>query len=251
LLTADASGIDVRCFGESSGSATVVANGGTVDYTYAWNTSPVQNTPTAVGLIAVTSIITVTDANGCTASDSILLTEPLPIFVDATPDSSAIKFGQTVELNTTFQNTVSPTPLFSWEPTAGLSCTDCPNPIASPTLTTAYNVTLIDSNGCIANDIVLVLVDLDKILYVPNAFTPDADGINDVFNIYTLGAKNILFRVFNRWGEKVFETTVLGQGWNGEYMGKLMTPGVFVYYVEVTYLDNDVKVAKGSVTLIR
>lgn len=251
LLTLTIAGINIRCFGEASGSATATANGGTLDYTYSWNTSPTQTNQTAIGLIAGNYTLVVTDANGCSVSDSIALTQPLPIFVDATPDSSAIKFGQTVDLNTTFQNTTSPTPLFSWEPTLGLSCTDCPNPIASPTFTTAYNVTLIDSNGCIANDIVLVIVDLDKILYVPNAFTPDADGTNDVFNIYTLGAKSILFRVFNRWGEKVFETTLLGQGWNGEYLGKLMTPGVFVYYVEVTYLDNETKVAKGSVTLIR
>jgi gliding motility-associated-like protein len=115
-----------------------------------------------------------------------------------------------------------------------------------------YEVTMIDDRGCIATDTVTVIVNQDdKVIYVPNAFSPNGDGINDIFYTYARGVKTIDFRVFNRWGEKMFQSYSLDHGWDGYYKGQLMNPAVYVYYVEVTYLDGDIRSQKGSVTLIR
>jgi gliding motility-associated-like protein len=166
------------------------------------------------------------------------------------PDSSEIKFGESVELNSTYTNAVG-TPVYIWEPTTGLSCSECSNPVATPDETTVYSLTIIDENGCSATDRVIVAVNYIKVLYVPNAFTPNNDGVNDRFLVFTDGAKSISFKIFNRWGEKIFETTTIGEGWDGTYLGKEMNPGVYVYYVEVTYQDDSIQAEKGSVTLIR
>jgi gliding motility-associated-like protein len=250
-LQLNVTGNPPRCYGEASGNATATVTGGTVPFNYSWNSSPAQNTPTATDLPDGNYSVTVTDAGGCTITDTITLIQPPPIAVDAVPDSAQIKFGKSIDVTTSFSNTVRGTPTYTWEPTDGLSCTDCPNPVASPVDNTVYVVTLIDSAGCTAQDNILIEVDLDKVLYVPNAFSPDGDGVNDIFYVYTLGAKSIVFKVFDRWGELIFESTDLTVGWDGSFKGKLMNPSVYVYHVEVTYLDNDRKVAKGSVTLIR
>lgn len=249
-LATEVIGTDPRCFGESSGSAIVNVTGGNPEYSFVWNTSPIQTTNSAVGLAQGSYSVTVVDARGCSTEDSVTLTQPAQVFVDATPDSSEIKFGESVELNSTYTNAVG-TPTYIWEPSAGLSCSQCSNPVASPEETTVYGLTIIDENGCVATDRVIVAVNYIKVLYVPNAFTPNNDGINDKFLVFTDGAKSILFRVFNRWGEKIFETTALGEGWDGTYLGKQMNPGVYVYYVEATYQDDNIKVEKGSVTLVR
>src|SRR5690606_25793159 len=159
--------------------------------------------------------------------------------------------GNSVDITTVIPNTVRGIPFYEWQPSVGLNCSDCPNPLASPTETTTYEVTLIDSAVCIASDRILIEVEFEKILYVPNAFTPNGDGVNDVFYIYATSSKEIELKIFNRWGEKVFESFNIDLGWDGFYKSELQRPAVFTYHVVVTYLDGDKKLAKGSVTLVR
>lgn len=147
---------------------------------------------------------------------------------------------------------------YTWSPSLNLSCSDCPNPIASPEITTLYTVTVNQGSGCSAIDSVLVEVIANLNLYLPNAFSPNNDGNNDMLKLY--GDMDRIFTlnliIFNRWGEKVFEandTTLAVQGWDGTYMGKLLDPGVFAYQLAVTYrrgIKDPIK-QKGSITLIR
>jgi gliding motility-associated-like protein len=88
-------------------------------------------------------------------------------------------------------------------------------------------------------------------MYVPNAFSPNGDGINDLFQVFTTGVKVFNLKVFDRWGELVYESDNLGSGWNGKYKGTLMEPGVYVYLVNVTFLDFTTKAVKGSLMLVR
>ncbi len=95
-----------------------------------------------------------------------------------------------------------------------------------------------------------------RVLYVPNVFTPNGDGVNDLFFAYTEGLKTFKMIVCDRWGEKVFETTNVYEGWDGTYKGVLMPPGVFVYYIDATFIGDIkplgyIESAKGSVTLLR
>jgi gliding motility-associated-like protein len=93
-------------------------------------------------------------------------------------------------------------------------------------------------------------------LYLPNAFTPNGDGENDLFYVYGNGIETVHLRIFNRWGELVFETTELNSGWDGTYRGEPVNPDVFVYYLDVTFCQNQrlsglSPYKKGSITLIR
>ena len=127
-------------------------------------------------------------------------------------------------------------------------------PNASPTETTTYIVS-INGNGCSKTDTVIVYVTEiicdEPFIFVPNAFTPDGDGINDI--LYVRGHPNleIVFRVYDRWGELVFETFDINFGWDGIFKGKESDPAVFDYYLEVLCPGDETFFKKGNVTLIR
>ncbi|MDD2345469.1 MAG: gliding motility-associated C-terminal domain-containing protein, partial [Bacteroidales bacterium] len=120
---------------------------------------------------------------------------------------------------------------------------------------TEYVVYVSDQYGCLLSDTVRITV-LEVIcdepfVYVPNAFTPNGDGNNDVLFVRSDIVVDIIFAVYDRWGEKIFETTELNKGWDGTYKGKKSDSGVFVYYLDATCLNRDKLVKKGNVTLIR
>jgi gliding motility-associated-like protein len=88
-------------------------------------------------------------------------------------------------------------------------------------------------------------------IFIPNAFTPNGDQSNDLMVVRGNTIRELLFRIYDRWGEKVFETTVPGEGWDGTYKGKKANPAVYVYYVEATCFGNEKFFKKGNITLIR
>jgi gliding motility-associated-like protein len=138
-----------------------------------------------------------------------------------------------------------------WDPPRGLSCIDCPNPIANPDTTTMYYLSVTDINGCTSIDSVLITVDETKYWYLPNAFTPDANGVNDVLYFYGIGVKEFILQVFDRWGAKVFETTDAKVGWDGNYKGKAAISGVYAYQLTITFKSTEVEQVKGNLNLIR
>ena len=144
---------------------------------------------------------------------------------------------------------------YSWTPVAGLSNPSIQNPTITPVESTTWYVTITDSNGCSNTDSVsLVLKQVlceEPELFIPNAFTPNGDQNNDVLFVRGNTIKELLLRVYDRWGEKVFETTNPKLGWDGTYKGKLATPAVYVYYLEITCFGNEKFFKKGNVTLIR
>jgi gliding motility-associated-like protein len=120
-----------------------------------------------------------------------------------------------------------------------------------------YTVTIIDAHGCAITDTAEVIASTTPCetyiphIYVPNIFSPNGDGQNDVLYVRGKGVKELEFVIYDRWGEKVFESTDLNKGWDGRYKNKDMDAAVFVYYLKAT-LDNDEKVdVKGNITLVR
>jgi gliding motility-associated-like protein len=138
-----------------------------------------------------------------------------------------------------------------WEPQRGLNCLDCPNPIANPDTTTMYYLSVTDLNGCKSLDSVLVTVDETTGWFLPNAFTPDGNGVNDVLLFYGTGIKEFILQVYDRWGEKVFETTDAKVGWDGFYKGKAAIAGVYAYQLTITFKSTKVEQVKGNLNLIR
>lgn len=141
---------------------------------------------------------------------------------------------------------------YNWAPPGSLSCTTCPNPVANPTVTTTYTLTVRDKNGCPNTDTVTVFVDKKcGEVFVPNVFSPNGDKMNDILHVKSNCIKQLDFKIFNRWGEIVFETTDENYGWDGTYKGKPMDAGVFVYQCNGWLTDGTEIKQKGSITLLR
>ena len=130
--------------------------------------------------------------------------------------------------------------------------------MVAPFITTDYSTTVIDSSGCRATDEVRVRVDQQRPIYIPTAFSPNGDGYNDVF--YIGAGSNVVqideLYIFGRWGEQVFfkqsfQPNDALEGWDGVFSGRVMEPGVYVYYIKVTFIDGQEIVYKGGVTLVK
>jgi gliding motility-associated-like protein len=251
-------GTDVQCFGFDNGEIQAVGSGGVQPYMYSINGGENwQGNDVFDGLGAGRYGVTVRDNNGCTFTDTLELLEPVPFVLTAAGDTT-LEIGNSTLLVAGTNAVLPDTVVYGWQPSGTLSCSDCATPIATPAVTTAYIVTAVNSNGCVASDTVLVRVERVRRVYVANAFTPNGDNTNDVFLVQGgVGTQRVrVLRVWDRWGELVFESlnTALNDpsmGWNGTFRGQLMNSGVYAYYAEVEYIDGHVEVLKGDVTLLR
>lgn len=140
---------------------------------------------------------------------------------------------------------------FYWAYDSTLSCTDCPNPFARPTTTTDYYLTVINSNGCKNTDTVRVFV--DGSFYVPNCFTPNADGRNDAFLVYGKELETVQMWIYDRWGNEIYYTTDRGAGWNGknQHTGRPVQVDTYVWKVLAIEYSGLEHAATGIVTLVK
>jgi gliding motility-associated-like protein len=147
---------------------------------------------------------------------------------------------------------------FSWEPSQYLSCSNCPTPIATPPYSLQFKLDVHNEYACIATGYANIKTFTGGKVNIPNGFTPNADGRNDVF--YILGSSDIRilkdFSIFNRWGQKIFQVANApandpGFGWNGFINGKEADAGTYVYFVKISFKDGTEQLYKGTVTLIR
>jgi gliding motility-associated-like protein len=144
---------------------------------------------------------------------------------------------------------------YSWSPQENLSCSDCVSPIASPLITTEYCVLGTNSFGCEATACVEVKVEIicDE-FFIPNVFAPGNGGSveNECLKLYgTNCIKEMSFKIFNRWGEMVFESNDPRNCWDGQFRGKDQNSGVFVYYLDAQLITNEKINKKGNITLLR
>ncbi len=200
-------------------------------------------TPLVTGDIVL--LLSGQDACGNVALDSLTVTVVPEVVISVTGQSN-ILLGQSTEL------TASGASNYVWQNNATLSCTDCPNPIATPTQTTTYLVSSTDACSEGASFTIVVSPLQDKLL-IPNAFSPNGDGVNDVFRaVSSSELTQFGFYIYNRWGEVVFETNNPAEGWDGTFRATLQEIGVYVYYVEYTFAnDGTERIVKGNVTLVR
>lgn len=190
-----------------------------------------------------------TDINQCKDSISTqVLVQQIPE-ITYYPNDTVIFEGQ--ELPAFFSSNESLT--YSWSPPEIFDCPTCPDPTIRTN--TSQPITLIyqDQNGCFVSDTTFFLeIDANYNLNLPNAFTPNGDGINDYFNFKAYGVKRIIsFEIFNRWGEKVFETNELEPGWDGTYKGQIQkSNSVFYYRLEVERFNGETFPYQGKIILL-
>ncbi len=150
--------------------------------------------------------------------------------VDAGNDTVIIP-GKSVQLNPVVTGNII---TYTWSPSIGLDDPSEPGALASPAISTTYHLTVTDNNGCIASDSLKILV-YSK-LKMPNAFSPNGNGVNDIFRIPPAIPLNIKsFSVYDRWGIKVFETADAGKGWYGEFNNVSQVTGTYVWMIQ--YID--------------
>ena len=196
--------------------------------------------------------VMVTDANGCRALDSAVvnMTVEPQIRVDAGRDTTIV-MNRPYQLQATML-TNNPVTGYSWTPSTGLSDPTSPSPVATISEDTRYTVSVATVNGCEGTASVMIKVLMGPNVYVPTAFSPNGDGINDLLQVTSIGLESFgRFSVFNRGGQLVFSTTEPGRGWDGTVGGVKQANQVFVWICEAV-ADNGTKIVqKGTVTLLR
>ncbi len=189
---------------------------------------------------------------GCaTATTMTVVVSTINSTSQITATETTVIEGGTTSLNVSLTPYI-PGILYSWTPSTSLSCTNCPNPIATPTGATWYVVTMTTPEGCSFKD--SIFIDYRIIcgdVYVPNIFSPNQDGNNDYFKPYGRCLTTIQLSVFDRWGNKVFYTEDITEGWDGTFKGKLMNSGTYVYRLTGTLKYGEKVELKGNVTLTR
>jgi gliding motility-associated-like protein len=202
--------------------------------------------------------VVVRDNNGCVATRKITVGEPEELFVTAKKDSTkpdTLTMGNRVELYYTLQTLSGTYPRITginWTPSMALTCSDCARPKASPYVTTLYEVELTYHKSCKSKSKINVPVYDPLDFFIPSAFSPgNGDGLNDRLYLYGNGIKKMSLIVFNRWGEKVFESDHVTMGWDGIYKNEPQPSGVYSFSAEVEYLNGEKRTKKGSITLIR
>jgi gliding motility-associated-like protein len=162
------------------------------------------------------------------------------------PDSATLYPGESYQIPT-HTNCTS----FAWFPPSGLSSASVSSPVATPEISTKYIVTATNEYGCKTSDSISITVSTETLLDVPNAFAP-GNGPNNTFKLVKKGiAKLNYFRIFNRWGNKVYESTDIDAGWDGTYKGVAQPYDVYVYEVEAVTSAGRTFTKAGNITLIR
>jgi gliding motility-associated-like protein len=169
-----------------------------------------------------------------------------------------LNFGQVVTLDPSIIGE-NGSVTFDWTPkdSTVLSCFTCRNPTVTVDNQTNIGLVVTDENGCTAEDFITVAVRRNRSVLVPTGFTPNGDGMNERLLVHGVaGTKVLLFRVYDRWGELIhesgdFEVNDPTNGWDGNFRNKMMSSGVYIWYLEVEYIDGVEEAFQGSTTLIR
>ncbi len=230
-------GDNAICAGDT---ATLIGNGAG---SYLWNTTETSQSISVSPPVTTTYWLAATNACGSDTDSAQVVVNPLPL-ANAGNDTN-IFVGDVAFLQA--KGGLE----YLWGPPEDLSCITCPDPVASPSETTTYYVTVTDQFGCTAIDEVTVYIDKEVYLFVPSAFSPNNDGQNDILYVRGRGIKSVEFVVYDRWGERVFETNDYKIGWDGTYKSEPLNSAVFMYYVKALFKDGSERMLKGNVTLVR
>ena len=243
------------CFGDQDATLTITnVQNGTPPYIYSIGQNNFQNNNAFPFLSAEAYTFTVQDANLCEYEMEVTVPTP-PEFLLNLGDDITISLGDEAQLMVQPNYNITD---FTWQADSTLPCIDCFDPIVAPQFQHTYFASATSEEGCYTEDFITVFVMKERNVFIPNAFSPNEDGQNDIFKIY--GGADVLkvnsFMLFNRWGEIMYEAKdfeVLDDkiGWDGLLKGKKAAQGVYVYFAEIEFIDGWKEVFRGDLTLIR
>jgi gliding motility-associated-like protein len=251
------SGNDSLCIGQPT-QIFATNSSSTFTFTYDWSPDSLivsGGTSAVVTVLPTVSqyiYVTASASNGCIVEDSIY------VAVGSIPEGSVVASAS--EYNVPVGSTVTlsgqPSGLvnYNWSPADGVSNPNMQSTSASISGTTLFTLSVSDG-VCVRSDTVLIkaytFICEEPYIFVPNAFSPNGDNENDVLYVRGQLIEGLLFRVFDRWGEMVFESTDRTIGWDGTFRGKLMDPDVYDYYLKAICIDGEESIIKGNITLMR
>lgn len=258
-LSLQASAVDLTCpGGDRSGQVSVdTVNGGTPPYTYALDGVLFGSNPTFSGLFAGSYTVVVQDSRACEAQVTQLV-EPAPELVVDAGVYGDLQLGDSLQL--TGQAAGGSDLVYTWvAQDSSRQRYEGATVVVRPLISTAYVLEVVDSASlCQAADTVFLKVATNRRVYAPNAFSPNDDGVNDRFFVYTDDAAVRIRRlqVFARNGSLVYEATDLPpnavlRGWDGTFRGERLDPGLFVYLAEIEFVGGKIEVFKGDIMLMR
>jgi len=255
-------GSDITCFGENDGTIGISSTtGGRPPYEYSLNGAPFSNITQFDELPAGLYTIEVRDDEGCPDSKLFEIIEPEELSIDISTTLSGgdntIEFGDSVTLSANITGIFD---MIFWRPDEGIdTCANgCLSLTVQPEISTTYQVIITNEQGCTASSNFPIIVLNTRNIYIPNAFSPNNDGLNDIFQIFA--GKNVVqvndFAIFDRWGELMYRNQDFvpdnsTMGWDGQHRGKFMQSGVFVYYAEIEFTDGAKVLFEGDFTLLR
>lgn len=245
---------DISCFGAGDGLIQVDAPGSGLAYSI--DGENFGSSSTFLNLQAGNYTVVIEDAFGCQfEAPGQVVNEPDELIVQLPPNAD-INIGDSVLVNAIVNTADSVS--YNWTPKDILSCLDCSAPYARPFESTFVTVNVVTENNCQAEDRMQIIVRKDRNVYIPNVFSPNGDGANDIFYIHSdpTVANIRTFQIYNRWGEPVFEVYDAAPndpdfGWDGTYRGELMNGAVFTYFAEIEFIDGVVELFEGDVLLMR
>jgi gliding motility-associated-like protein len=232
------------CYGEST---TLQAFGATHYSWFPFNGLEDHNLPSLTIHPTTTTVYSVTGSSigFCTETKTVSVTVfPLPE-IEAGPDV-VIQLGELITINGFGDTDVN----FISTSDSPLNCSNCSSVLVNPSETTCYTLKGKNSEGCVAFDTVCVEVIKNDVIYIPNTFTPDNDGMNDLFLAVASGMKRVSLTIYNRWGTQIFCSNEERSGWDGYFQGKLCQQGVFGYLVEAETISGNTIIRTGHVNLL-
>lgn len=256
----------ILCFGEETTLFIDQITGGSgAPYQYSLDFGVYLDPGFPISMGGGVHYITYIDRTGCEQTDTIFVVEPPKIEVVITTqpmlDMNEMELGDSVQLIPIVTGaTVAD---FEWTPANKLNDPDTLQPFTNTYESQLYTLVVYDGNGCSATGSILINIDPNRNVYIPNVFyagNPNGLNFNDYFNPNVgLGVEIVNYmRVFDRWGNLVYERNSfypngndLAEGWDGRYKGQYVQPGVFVYAIEVKFLDGRVLLYRGDVTVLR
>jgi gliding motility-associated-like protein len=247
------------CYGEQNGSLVINGiTGGTSPYLYSLDGKVYTPRKSFTNLNAGAYKLYVQDASGCIVDTSFNIVQDRQIGVSIGLDT-LLKLGDSLLLQVGVN--IPNVKRVVWSSYSDSTCrrdSACMQQWVKPTRQTTYNVQVRDANGCMAEGAINVSINKNRPVFIPDIFSPNNDGTNDVFMIFGSKVVKIVkrFQVYDRWGELIvshadFVTDNPQFGWDGTIGGKQAVPGVYSYYVEIEYLDGQADIIKGDVTLMR
>jgi len=246
---------DISCFGENDGFINLNnIEGGTGPYTITLNDSDVGSQTEYNDLAEGTYVFVVEDVNGCSSEATFIIEEPALIDVSL-GETIVQEFGEELTLSAVVTGDAVDSYWTGLDPT--VDCGTCTSVSFTPEMSGSYTITVVDQFGCEASSTINVILQVIRKVYIPNVFTPNDDGINDLFTVYTNNdVLNVSqFAVYNRWGDIMFEQTdiqpnIESEGWDGTFKGQKLQLGVYVYRIEVEYRDGEKETFYGDISIV-